>query len=339
MEKINCNRPTHFTKEMNCEDSTVSSLRSPHHLLPYHHPHHQRASPPPHTTDWIYVLAKLEHYSLLFVATGIITYMGIYYITIGTLVNYGDIIHHFMLNAHAVQGLRLEEREVIAVLKLLTHTAKNFPGVFFHGRPAAVLPLTGRILPFFAEPAFSLSLNMERYLKQLDPFYPCLIRTGDHDAYRQFFLDTMLVVVASLFADESSNTVSSKVSLKCFCESFSGISSDPAHLSDLPPSSKTIDACSCSVFDSVFVFVSCELVVKLIHSISTILSEDEEPLPVFRNTVYDSSMGGCLQALHSSCLDDVVKLTATDLIKVFPESMQKTKSSELKVNSVPVGLL
>ncbi|KAG5526727.1 hypothetical protein RHGRI_032849 [Rhododendron griersonianum] len=68
-----------------------------------------------------------------------------------------------------------------------------------------------------------------------------LLRTGDHDAYRQFFLDTMLVVEASLFADESSNTVSSKVSSKCFCESFSGISSDPAHLSDLPPSSKTID--------------------------------------------------------------------------------------------------
>lgn len=47
--------------------------------------------------------------------------------------------------------------------------------------------------------------------------------------------------MASLFADEPSNTVSSKVSLKCFCESFNGISSDPAHLSDLPPSSKTSD--------------------------------------------------------------------------------------------------
>lgn len=58
-----------------------------------------------------------------------------------------------------------------------------------------------------------------------------------------------------------------------------------------------------------------------------------------RNTVYDSSMGGCLQALHSSCPDDVVKLTAANLVKVFPESMQRTKSSELKVNFVPVGLL
>lgn len=47
--------------------------------------------------------------------------------------------------------------------------------------------------------------------------------------------------MASLFADESRNAVSSKVSLKCFCDSFNGISNDPAHLSDLPPSCKTID--------------------------------------------------------------------------------------------------
>lgn len=46
------------------------------------------------------------------------------------------------------------EREVIAVLKLLTHTAKNFPGVFYHGKASAVLPVIGRILPFFAEPSF-----------------------------------------------------------------------------------------------------------------------------------------------------------------------------------------
>lgn len=47
--------------------------------------------------------------------------------------------------------------------------------------------------------------------------------------------------MASLYADESSSTGSSKVSLKCFSESFNGISSEPAHLNDLPPSSKTID--------------------------------------------------------------------------------------------------
>lgn len=47
-----------------------------------------------------------------------------------------------------------KEREVIAVLKLLSHTAKNFPGVFYHGQASAVIPVIGRILPFFAEPTF-----------------------------------------------------------------------------------------------------------------------------------------------------------------------------------------
>lgn len=46
------------------------------------------------------------------------------------------------------------EREVFAVLKLIAHTAKNFPGVFYHGKAGAVLPVIGRILPFLAEPAF-----------------------------------------------------------------------------------------------------------------------------------------------------------------------------------------
>lgn len=47
--------------------------------------------------------------------------------------------------------------------------------------------------------------------------------------------------------------------------------------------------------------------------------------------VYDSSMGGCLNAVHSSCADDVVKLAAADLVHVFPWSMWRTKSLELKV--------
>lgn len=45
-------------------------------------------------------------------------------------------------------------------------------------------------------------------------------------------------------------------------------------------------------------------------------------------------MGGCLHALHSSCSGDVVILTAADLVNIFPASMQKTKSSELKVDLV-----
>ena len=43
-------------------------------------------------------------------------------------------------------------------------------------------------------------------------------------------------------------------------------------------------------------------------------------------------MGGCLNALHSSCADDVVKVTAAELVDVFPQSIWRTKSQELKVN-------
>lgn len=50
--------------------------------------------------------------------------------------------------------VKANEREVIAVLKLLSHTARNFPGVFFHGRAAATLPVIGRLLPFLADPSF-----------------------------------------------------------------------------------------------------------------------------------------------------------------------------------------
>lgn len=43
-------------------------------------------------------------------------------------------------------------------------------------------------------------------------------------------------------------------------------------------------------------------------------------------------MGGCLNALYTSCADDVVKLTAAELVGVFPQSIWRTKSQELKVN-------
>ncbi|KAL7237094.1 hypothetical protein ACSBR1_020211 [Camellia fascicularis] len=299
-----------------------------------------------------------------------------------------------LLHAYVVPSSSANEREVIAVLKLLTHTAKNFPGVFFHGRAAAVLPLIGRILPFFAEPAFR---SRHGVIFETVGSLLSLLRTGDRDAYRQFFVDTMLMVedllyIASLCANESSITVSRKVSLKCFCESFNGISSDPALLSDLPPCSKAADGLGVFInltgkqrwqpfatwvirliskcltegtlyveglINVPFVSAACTLLChgdadlhmacfdfariigtvvdyeivpseKLIQLISTILSEDVEGLPVFRNTVYDSSMGSCLHVLHSSCSDDDVRLTAANLVTIFPESMRRTRSPELK---------
>lgn len=69
-----------------------------------------------------------------------------------------------------------KEREVIAVLKLLAHTAKNFPGVFYHGKASAVLPVIGRILPFFAEPSFRyVNLSLINHLIS-SSFLCCIIK-------------------------------------------------------------------------------------------------------------------------------------------------------------------
>ena len=67
-----------------------------------------------------------------------------------------------LLNAYLVPCSSPNEREVIAVVKLVSHTAKYFPGVFFRGtNPSSILPILARILPFFSEPLFrSLSLSL-----------------------------------------------------------------------------------------------------------------------------------------------------------------------------------
>ncbi|CAL9022861.1 unnamed protein product [Prunus brigantina] len=300
-----------------------------------------------------------------------------------------------LLHAYVVPSPSANEREVTAVLKLIAHTARNFPGVFYHGKASAILPLLGRILPFFAEPAFR---SRHGVIFETVGSLLSLLRTGARDAYRQFFIDSMIVVedllyVASVCADVSNITESTKLTLKCFCESFNAILDDPDHLGDLPATNKPNDgigilinltgkirwqpfatwmikllgkcltegtlyveglinvsfvtaACSLLCYGDADVHMACfefACIVgsainydifphqKIIQSISTILSEDKEGLPVFRNIIYDSSIGGCLDALHCSCPEDVVKLTAADLVDVFPHSMRSTKSQELKV--------
>ncbi|KAF9600437.1 hypothetical protein IFM89_009352 [Coptis chinensis] len=137
---------------------------------------------------------------------------------------------------HAYVLPSANEREVIAVLKLLSHTARNFPGVFYHGKANAVLPVIGRILPFFAEPAF---ISRHEVILETVGSLLSLLRTGDREAFRQFFLDGMLLVedllyVASISCGTSSSKASAKVSLKCFSESFNGIIYSPHLFSDLP---------------------------------------------------------------------------------------------------------
>lgn len=79
---------------------------------------------------------------------------------------YSLVITHFnrflLLLFIRVSLSAAKEQEAVAVLKLLTLTAKIFPGVFHHGKPAAVLPIIARILPSFAEPAFR-SLHSQLY--------------------------------------------------------------------------------------------------------------------------------------------------------------------------------
>ncbi|KAI3441185.1 Non-specific serine/threonine protein kinase [Psidium guajava] len=290
-----------------------------------------------------------------------------------------------LLHAYVVPSPSANEREVIAVLKLISHTARNFPGVFYHGKASAVLPVIGRIIPFFAEPALC---GRHGIIFETVGSLLSLLRTGERDAYRQFFVDTMVTV-----EDESSISECTRLDLRCFSRSFTGIFGDPACLCDLPASNKPNDGygllmnlsakrrwqyfatwmvkllSKCLTEGTVFVegllslsFVSsaCCLLCygdgdlqmacfdfariigsavnydivpyeSLIQSISAILSEDKDGLSVFRNKVYDASIGNCLDALHPYCPDDVVRCTASELISVFPLSVFRTRSPELKV--------
>ncbi|PNX91668.1 serine/threonine-protein kinase ATR-like protein, partial [Trifolium pratense] len=58
-----------------------------------------------------------------------------------------NLLHSFVLPSSSGN-----DREVIAVVKLITRTSINFPGVYYHGKATAILPIIARLLPFFAEP-------------------------------------------------------------------------------------------------------------------------------------------------------------------------------------------
>lgn len=65
------------------------------------------------------------------------------------------------------------------------------------------------------------------------------------------FILTHHVVMHVVFTDithllclhDAGGTQSTKISLKCFCESYAAIASDPAIIVDLPPSNKPVDGC------------------------------------------------------------------------------------------------
>ncbi|KAG6530237.1 serine/threonine-protein kinase ATR-like [Zingiber officinale] len=123
------------------------------------------------------------------------------------------------------------EREVTAVLNLLSFTAQNYPGVFFHGRAAGILPVVGRLLPFLTEPSFSFRHGV--VFETIDSLL-ALLRIGEPKVYRQFFLDVIRDVPYI-------STTSDRVSLKCFSESFALISDCPVTFSELPVCCRPLD--------------------------------------------------------------------------------------------------
>lgn len=129
------------------------------------------------------------------------------------------------------------------MVKLIAHTARNFPGVFYHGKPSAVLPVIGRILPFLAEPAFR---SRHGVIFETIGSLLSLLRTGSRDTYRLFFLDSMLAIegifyIALCVAEDSKITESTRLRLKCFENSFSGILGNSTPLCDLPSTNKPVD--------------------------------------------------------------------------------------------------
>ncbi|ONK66743.1 uncharacterized protein A4U43_C06F11490 [Asparagus officinalis] len=294
-----------------------------------------------------------------------------------------------LLHAYVNPSSTANEREVTAVLKLLAHTARNFPGVFYHGKAAAVLPVVGRILPFLAEPAFG---SRHGVIFETVGSLLSLLRTGEREAYRQFFLDAMELIEDILYVASLHSNNTSRVLLKCFSESFTAISAVPT-LFELPACCRPADgpgvlvdltdksrwklfagwilklvskcltegtlyveglvrmsfvssACSLLCFADAALHMACydfaritttiidEEIIPVentIRSITCILEHNDKETAIFRNSVYDSSMGACLHVLHSTCSTVVVESTAIEIINVFPKALQSTESHELQV--------
>ncbi|KAG0625577.1 hypothetical protein M758_2G066000 [Ceratodon purpureus] len=136
---------------------------------------------------------------------------------------------------------KVKERELTAILKLLCHTVKNYPGVFYRGKSHAVLPILGRIIPLFAEPELSA-----RHDGLFDTLYSLvvLLKSGEWETYRQLFIGAMFLVedilsVASFYSSLASFTVCTTTSVQCYIGAYSmihAVSAEnlPALLCDLP---------------------------------------------------------------------------------------------------------
>ncbi|PKA50257.1 Serine/threonine-protein kinase ATR [Apostasia shenzhenica] len=223
-----------------------------------------------------------------------------------------------------------------------------------------------------------------------------LLRTGERDAYRLFFLDAMVAVedISSVASLDWDMVTSRRVSLKCFSESLAKVSASSLLFSEIPVCCRPEDGegivveigsktrwesfatwvirlmCKCltegtlyleGLMNSSVVSAACSLfcygdaklhmacfdfvritmsvvdaeiipVEKMIRSIVCILQFDhEKEHGIFRNPMYDSSVGACLHILHSSCQDDIVESTASEIVSVFSKTLETTESTELQM--------
>ncbi|KAI3970229.1 hypothetical protein MKW92_002026 [Papaver armeniacum] len=231
----------------------------------------------------------------------------------------------------------------ITYFKAFITYSKNFPGVYFHLKASVVIPAICRVLP--AEPEFS---NLRDIW-----IPPSLLRSGHRGADCQFFLDDILLVEKKQNnASHQKSPLNSlkkpvdpwwhpfatwtlKIISKCLTEGtlyVEGLIS----VSFVSMSYTLLCALEMLLYICDAEIVSME---NLLFSILSILGHSEKEHPTFRSTVYYSCMGACLNILYSTCPDDVVELTAGDLVNAFPESLKNTDSLEHKVNMLGNSLI
>eukprot|EP00897_Mesotaenium_endlicherianum_P000569 jgi/Mesen1/10512/ME000083S10013 len=134
----------------------------------------------------------------------------------------------------------VNEKEVVAVLKLLTQAVTRYPGVLYDGEGSSVMPIIGRILPLFAEPRLSCELfealtAVAKLLKSGDPVCFEALLAG------AALLLEDLVSVASFFSTSSAFTDSTSISIYGLLEAFN-VSDKSSHKTPATSQQDNVDA-------------------------------------------------------------------------------------------------
>jgi len=97
-----------------------------------------------------------------------------------------NLLHTYFLPSSAGK-----EKEVGAAVRLISYTAKNNPGVFYHGKATGVLPVIAPLLPFLADPLFRSRHGI--FFETIGSLLSSL-RSAERDFYRHFFVDCMFLI-------------------------------------------------------------------------------------------------------------------------------------------------